>query len=201
MSKAKHLIAAAAVVTVVSSQGASAGNEDGQFVVRGIGSQQCAYLNTDYPQSKTKQVELSSWIGGYVTHANKSTTDLFDLIPYANIGQFAGLVAVICKSKPTVQVQAIVDALASRIAPYHVSEQGGFDVVKSETHQVEIRPETIKDVQGLLAAQGYLDKQDVDGAFGPTTSGAISAFQKKANMKQTGVPDTLTLYRLLEVKS
>lgn len=197
MKKTTRGVAALSIALGLVSQAATAGNADGEFVVRGIASKNCSFLNSDYPQNKAKQLELSSWIGGYASHANKTQNGLFDLVPFQNTEQFSRLVAALCRSQPNTQIQKVLDALIVHFEPYHAAKKGSFTVVKSETHQVALRRETVKSVQALLAGRGHLTSDDVDGAFGPKTSQAIVAFQKSIGIKETGVPDTLTLYRLL----
>ncbi|MCP9482663.1 peptidoglycan-binding protein [Shimia sp. CNT1-13L.2] len=184
----------------MASQAANAGNQDGQFVIRGIGAQKCSFLNEDFPENKTKQLELSNWVGGYVTYANKTQNGVFDHLPFQNTEQFSRLVAAICRTQAEAQVQSVMDSLITHFEPYHSAEKGSFEVVKSATHQVALRRETVMSVQALLASRGYLTKDDVDGAFGPKSSKAVADFQKAAGIKETGVPDTVTLYRLLSEK-
>ncbi|WP_319825987.1 peptidoglycan-binding domain-containing protein [Thalassovita sp.] len=199
MTTLKNLCGAMAFACLVPPQFGHAGGKDGEFVIRGIGYQQCAYINQDYSQNNIKQMELASWISGYVTHTNKTTDAIVDWLPIGDTSQFAALVSILCKSQPSYQIQDVVAALGRHFEPYHVHNKGVFQVVKSESHQVAIRPETIEVVQGLLAAQGYLPKEDVDGEFGPKTSQAILKFQEKTGrIQKTGVPDILTLFALLD---
>lgn len=182
----------------ISSSPALAGNENGEFVVRGIGFQKCSYLNADYTNNSAKQLELSSWVSGYLTHTNKETSSVLDVLPIQNTSQFSGLVALICKSQPEFQIHKLVDAITNYFTPYHIRTKDNYIAVKSATNQIAIRQETIKVVQALLHNKGFLPETAIDGKFNNITSKALLDFQKNTGkLPSTGIPDVLTLYALL----
>jgi len=55
----------------------------------------------------------------------------------------------------------------------------------------------VKDLQTKLNEKG--SKITADGSFGPATERAVKAFQKKNNLEQTGMIDTNTLNKLMEL--
>lgn len=198
MLKTKHLCLA--LVFVASAQMSNAATQDGEYVIRGIGASQCSYLIEDYSRNTNKQLELTNWVAGYVTHINKTDELFFDAIPFENTKHFSALVSLVCKSQPTAQIQKVVEALFSHLEPYKPKKKSEFELVKSDTHRISIRSETVKEVQLLLAEHSYLGAEDIDGKFGPKTSKALLKFQDQEKLAVTGVPDTLTLVRLLALK-
>lgn len=199
MKNMKRLCCGMALSFIVAAQVSHAENSNGDFVIRGIGYQKCSYINEDYSRNRLKQIELSSWISGYVTYANRATASIIDWLPVQNTSQFAALASILCKSHPGYRIQDVVDALGKHFAPYYVHNKDDFKVLKSETHQVSLRSETIQVVQSLLAEQGFLSEENVDGKYGPQTAQAILEFQEKSgSMQKTGIPDILTLYTLAQ---
>lgn len=196
MFKRKGLASAIVAVALMPAAGL-AETESGQYVVRGIGAQRCVDVAEGYAKDRARQLELSSWIAAYTTTANMTQDGVFDIFPSQNNAQIAGLVALICRSKPETSVAEIIGALGRLFAPLAVNGESPFVEVKSGEASVTVREETVTDVQNALVTRGLLTQDDVDGAFGPTTSSALKAFQKKRGIRETGVPDILTMYWLV----
>ena len=58
--------------------------------------------------------------------------------------------------------------------------------------------ESVKWVQWYLYKLGYLEKDDIDGAFGPTTQAAVIAFQKDESLDADGLVGSMTRKALME---
>ena len=53
-----------------------------------------------------------------------------------------------------------------------------------------------KEIQGALAAKGYLRPEDVTGAWNPASSDALKKFQTEQNLESTGKINSLSLIAL-----
>ena len=75
---------------------------------------------------------------------------------------------------------------------YRIVSKSPVANIDAGKNKIQVFEETVKRVQQTLKQQGIY-KGEVDGKFGKSTAAAISAYQKRKKLPETGVPDRRTL--------
>lgn len=72
---------------------ASAATNEGLFAARGIGAQACETISDAAEANRDANIAaLSTWIAGYVSHANRVTDDRFEVTPIVDNRVLAAIV-------------------------------------------------------------------------------------------------------------
>lgn len=188
------LLALVAACTMVTA--AHAATADGKYVVKGAGNGSCARFHSEREKKSLVYALFAGWIEGYLSSYNEHTAKTFDIAPWQNVDLLAALLDNFCKEHPDISFKNAVDSLINALAPNRLqtaSERVEADAGKNKMMLFEA---VLVEVQKALAKQGYY-KGKVDGQFGDGTRTAIEAYQKAEGLQVTGLPDQLTLYRLL----
>lgn len=196
--RAAWLVAAALLVAVVPAgpMPAVAEDESGTFAVEGIGQTRCS----DYVQAREKRGQryfnYGGWIDGYLTAYNHHTADTYDITPFENIDLLATVLGRFCQRHPEVPFFQAIASMVEELKPHRLRERGEPVTVEADGKEVTVYRIVIARVQDALSTSGYYDGA-IDGAYGPKTREAIEAFQADRGLPQTGLPDQVTLLRLL----
>ena len=196
MIKTSMAMAATALLVTLPAA-ALAADAQGSFAVRGVGSQTCKAL-TDQVTAKSANVGLAleSWVGGYLTAMNRMQGDTFDASPIMANGALAQMVLNVCQRAPTSSVETVTFDIFRALGPARVHKASTNVEAQSGANKVIVRKDTLVAMQTELARQG-LYKEAPTGLFTPATSAALKAFQVKAKLAQTGLPDPATTIALL----
>lgn len=194
----KHTLTAGVALLLASLPAAAmAADAKGNFAVRGVGSQSCKLLNDQLAQKNpTIGLALESWVGGFLTAVNRMQGDTFDASPILANGALAQMVANVCQRAPTSAVETVTYDIVKALAPARLRAASTNVEAKAGANTVVLRKDTLVAMQAELARQG-LDKEAATGLFTPATSAALKAFQVKAKLTQTGLPDPATTIALL----
>ncbi|MBT5414259.1 MAG: peptidoglycan-binding protein [Rhodospirillaceae bacterium] len=123
--------------------------------------------------------------------------DTFDVTPWEKTDLFLALIEGNCQQNPEIQIVAIVHGLVQSLLPNRLKAPSEVKQVDlGEGRKVTHYVETLRRIQKALKDQGHYSG-GIDGDYGPGTRAAMAAFQTKAGLDPTGLPDQLTLLRLL----
>jgi len=186
----------AMAVFVASAPSTFAATPDGSFSVRGIGGQTCADMRTQLAgeNADVAVAELNGWVAGWLTHANRSTDDTFDVHPLRSITAISEIVSRLCAGNPEALVETVMTLSTTSIASGRVDGTSEIQSYTVGEASFTMRDETMQDLQSALVTRELLEEKQADGIFGPATVSAISAFQKLVELPETGIPDPLTLF-------
>lgn len=175
-----------------------AATDDGTFAARGPGASNCAAVVEQLggPNRDMTSVELSSWISGYLSHANRTTSGVYDVMPIQDIFGVSTIVARLCESNPDLLLEPVMARLVDMMEPAQQAQETELIAVSNDGRQVAIREAVMISAQRELISRGYLGDDGADGAFGPRTRNALSEFQADADLAETGLPDAITLFVL-----
>lgn len=177
---------------------AMAADSKGRSAIDGIGAAPCsALIEAQKAEDASFFISLGGWIDGYISAVNTMNADTFDLTPWEKTELFLMLIEGNCQQNPDLQIVAIVHGLVQSLLPDRLtapSENKQIDLGEGRkvTHYVE----TLRRIQKALKERGHYTGA-IDGDYGPGTRSAMAAFQKSAELEPTGLPDQLTLLRLL----
>jgi hypothetical protein len=175
---------------------AVAATEDGDYAVRGIGSESCGQfierLNSD---ERVPAVALS-WLLGYSTALNRTVEGAFDLSPLTDPAAILNIVVRLCEQDPDVVVETLANQVLDGLALARLTTNSPVVETRSGDRIANVRRETLSRMQQALVERGHL-VGGADGIFGPRTEAALRAFQQEQELEETGVADSATIVRLL----
>ena len=191
------LAASATALMIVCPLAAHAADAQGNFAVRGVGSQSCKALSDQVAQKNPNvAIALESWLGGFLTAVNRLQGDTFDASPILANAAMAQMVFNVCQRAPTSSVETVTFDIVKALTPARLRKASTNVEAKSGANTVVLRKDTLMAMQTELARQG-LFKEAPTGLFTPATSAALKAFQAKGKLTQTGLPDPATTIALL----
>lgn len=179
----------------------SAATTDGLFAARGTGAEVCESLGEPGDaRREANHAALSVWIAGYVSHANRATQDRFDVSPIVDNQVLAAIVAQFCSQNPTTLIENVVALVLEMTADGGQSAESDLIELRNQEMVATLRADALIEVQRALVAEGLLGQGDVDGAYGPRTRDALSAFQEQRSLTLTGLPDPITMLNLFTAR-
>jgi hypothetical protein len=173
---------------------------EGKFSVRGIGAASCSILVADLKgdQGKAVRLRLSDWVAGWLSQANRSTPNSFDLFPIQDPFETAHLVALLCQKNPDTLVETVLASVVTALVDSSDTGESEILNLKNGEQQVNLRSSVLMRLQKKLVEQSLLEENMADGTFGPASQKAFEDYQAAHKMKVTGLPDVPTLYMLLK---
>ena len=146
--------------------------------------------------SDAANCEIPLRVGGYLTAMNRLQGDTFDASPIMANGALAQMVVNVCQRAPASSVETVTFDIFRALSPARVRKASTNIEAQAGANKVIVRKDTVIAIQAELARQG-LFKEAPTGLFTPGTSAALKAFQVKAKLTQTGLPDPATTIALL----
>ncbi|RDE19790.1 peptidoglycan-binding protein [Motiliproteus coralliicola] len=183
-----------------SSTLATAADSQGRFAVRNAGMVSCEkFIEEKSKNSPTFNLYMG-WIDGYLSAANQFTDETFDLVPWGNTPFLAALLENHCNKNLNQRFYIAVNMLAGTLLEQRLTEHSDLVVAANENQKTYIYKQVLKQVQQQLK-QSQLYRGSIDGIFGNTTVAALEDYQRAQGIKVTGLPDQVTLYKLLRSRS
>lgn len=195
---ARMLIAASAVAAVFTgSPSAQAENGSRQFAVEGSGRLDCAaFMAAREDRGSGEYQRLIGFVEGYLSAANRYEPNTFDLSPWHNAAAFDLILAKHCTENPSDLIVAVVQKMVGAFRPVRVAEFSPLVEVGAGENRAFVYQAILKRAQAALGARGLYQGEE-DGVFSPGMRDALIAFQRSAELYETGVPDPATLWTLL----
>lgn len=176
----------------------SLAQDEGGFVVRGMGALGCEQLVSALQSEQSDEVaaRLVAWLSGYVSHANRAEAEVNDVLPYANLTGLGTVVARICAGNPDAQVEAVTASALATLASLAVSEAEDAVELRQGEATMLMRPSVLQGIQERLIARELLPEGSADGVYGEQTATALASFQDDTGIEPTGLPDAWTVFVL-----
>lgn len=167
----------AASLAGLSHAPAYAADDEGNFAVRGIGAQNCgavvdAINSADAAARGSLVRALSTWLGGYLTYANRVIEGRFDAVPFVADVDVLAVVVDRCEDVPDATFETAASDILSALAPAGTKSIASVADLESS---VALREPTVVALQQALIDQGYLDG-NADGKVGSRTREAVESF-------------------------
>lgn len=177
-----------------------AATSDGQFAARGIGAVQCQALPEllGGPENRTARDQFVSWIAGYISHANRSTSGVFDVMPVQDNYGTEALLEAICSQNPTLLVETVLFDIVKAFSSGSITGASDLISIEQDGKRVQLRAETLSRLQEKLVSLGHLSSDAADGEYGPMTRAGLLEYQKSVAITETGLPDPFTLFLLFK---
>jgi len=187
----------AAALAVATNAPASAENASKQFAVEGSGRLDCAAFTA--ARSDKGSPEYQRFIGfveGYLSAANRYEPNTFDLPPWHNAAAFDLILEKHCSEHPGDIIVAVVQKMVGAFRPVRIAEFSPLIEVGTGENRAFVYQTILERAQAALRARG-LYRGEEDGVYSPQMRDALRAYQRSANLYETGVPDPATLWTLL----
>lgn len=172
---------------------AKAADAQGNYLVRGIGTEPCAAFLSGLAAKESSPRQIS-WLMGFASAHNKLDAQTFDIIPTSDGLDFVKVVGLMCKAdgKQTLDMAAnrAVEALkpmrlAVQTLPVTLNFQGGSAVIRSGALQM----------LQIALTQKKAYRGPIGGNPTPEFYKSLKDFQTKEGIAATGLPDIDTFVR------
>lgn len=189
--------ATAAALAVAASVPASADNTSKQFAVEGSGRLDCAAFTAARADKGSAEYQrLIGFVEGYLSAANRYEPNTFDLSPWHNAAAFDLILDKHCSEHPDDIIVSVVQKMVGAFRPVRIADFSPLIEVGAGENRAFVYQTILKRAQAALGARG-LYRGEEDGVYTPQMRDALRAFQRSANLYETGVPDPATLWTLL----
>lgn len=188
------------LIAAATASSASAGDANGNYIVRGIGARACADYLKAADTSPGEVRPYLFWMEGYLSGLNRLQPQTVDVSPVVDTAPIGLIVKNYCQTNPQLKFETAIARIMKYLSPYRIEAQSQMVQVTLGDATAAIRQSTLKWMQGQLQAQGLM-KAAPDGLFGAPTREALVAYQKANKLKETGVPDVDTLTLMIQKAS
>jgi hypothetical protein len=186
----------AGVCGLLASSPAAAESKDGKFAVEGPGQASCARI---LRAKDTNALEYARYLGfmeGYISAANRYEPNTFDLTPWHTSQALTLILTTHCKSHPKDILGVVMQEFVGAMMPLRLASYSAREKIGDDRNHTEVYEAIVKRSQEALARKGLYHGL-ADGKFSPAMGDALREFQKTARLDPTGIPDTATLWVLL----
>ncbi|MCP5466037.1 MAG: peptidoglycan-binding protein [Sinobacteraceae bacterium] len=172
-----------------------AADSKGNFAVEGAGAQSCEAFLKAKEKGGNDLAIFAGWIDGYLTGANQHAADTYDFTPWQTVGLLIAALANHCEKDPKRPFVVAVNNMIGALKAERMQTRSETVRVDVDGHTGLFYKSVIQDAQKRLADEKLFSGQ-ADGSIGKATQDAFRAFQKREGLKETGVPDQATLFKL-----
>jgi len=183
------LLLAGAVLAAGPSLAADA---QGRAAPKGWGLATCKQFLDAAKGDRDNVLRIGSWVEGYVSAANILSPDTYDLAPWQDPIYLLNIVGRNCEQNPEERFIRVVHAYIQYLMQNRLKERDDLVIAQSGENRLPVYKSVLMQVQKAL-------KITADGVFGPGTKSAIEAYQKANGLQVTGLPDSLTIERMIVV--
>jgi hypothetical protein len=186
----------AALLLALAWQPASAADADGRFMVKGAGTATCERFLAARQKKDAEYVSLAGWLDGYLSFMNQSEDRTFDVAPWQGTELLLSAVAVECRRNPEASFHGAAYRVATSLRPGRLQAKSPPVTATVDGKSMVLYAEVVTRIQQRLKLRG-LFAPEPNGSYDATTAGALRAFQRDQQLPETGLPDQLTLAKLL----
>lgn len=199
MSLSRTTVVAVAAVLFAGLSGAPAiaASAEGTYAAKGAGPQTCQLFVAEREKQSQAYFRFLGWVEGYVSMFNKLTPDTTDVLSWQTTELVDLLLNNFCKANPQTRFNLAVDTLLNALYPTRLRSSSEVVDIEGSDPPLQLYKDVVRRVQQTLTERGYY-KGAIDGSYGPGTATAMKAFQAASKLKETGLPDQVSLLRLFQ---
>lgn len=186
----------AALIAVAGSGAAVAATPDGKFAVELPGQAKCSRVLKAKASDPAEYERFIGFVEGYLTAANRYEPNTFDLTPWHTTQALSLILATHCETNPDEVLGMIVQQLVIAMMPQRLATYSKLEQVGDAQQHTEVYQAILKRAEEELRRRAPYSGP-TDGTYTADTKQALAAFQKSKGLDETGLPDTATLWVLL----
>lgn len=175
---------------------AHAADKDGNFRIKDFGTESCQRYVAEKSNDSAVYYLSRSWLNGYLTAYNHKIPGTYDAAGDFGIDALAAWLEAYCKANPQSDFITATTALITVLEPVRLQKNPQTIEATAQNQTIRIAQETMQRVQQALKDRGHYQGA-TDGLFGARTQTALEAFQRAEGLTVTGLPDQVTLLRLI----
>lgn len=176
---------------------AFAADGNGQFATKGVGALTCR----QYVEARQSRPAMASafrnWLDGYLSAVNRYEPQTYDSVPWGSGEVFAVILESHCRGAPDETFVQASQRLVLSTRNDRLPQRSPLITLSADGRSIQIYQEVLRRVQAQLADRGLYNGQ-LDGQYGPQSRQAIATFQISEGLDGTGLPDPLTVWKLLK---
>jgi len=168
-----------------------------QFAVEGAGRITCKQFLIDYKdQNSANYQRIIGFVEGYLTAANRYEPNTFDLSPWHNAFAFGLILEKHCTGHPEDTLVSTLQRMVVSFRPIRLAKFSDLVEAGDGKTKVIVYDAILRRAQAFLKQRGlYLGAED--GVFTPAVRDAFKKFQQEKGLTPSGLPDSATLWTLL----
>jgi hypothetical protein len=163
----------------------------GLFTVKGVGVLDCAAYIEAAEAGDEQLGQFAGYVTGYVSAYNEHVAQTYDLLPWQHMDTVMIVILQRCQKDPTRNFGLAVSEVATFFSDGRLKGIAGRETVGEGEAAVEMYGPVLRSLKEALVARGYLNTPDGD------FTAAVRAAQVDFDQEPTGVPDQVTMLRLL----
>jgi hypothetical protein len=185
----------ALAAALLASSPARAADGEGRFALKSVGTASCGSFVAARDKGGEGYALYGGYLGGYVSAYNQLVPQTFDLTPFHDADTLAHMMAQYCAKHPQENFGAALWRLVALLRPGRLQESSPEVRAESEGRHITVYAETLRRTQDRLRELGHYAGES-HGRFDAATREALTAYQQRAQLPPTGLPDQATLFRL-----
>lgn len=194
LSKLATGLLAASAMSAATISGASAGDAEGRYAVKGIGLLPCQNFVQAAQGNGPEGALVMSWLSGYLSAANMLLDGTYDLVSWQGDAILANALVQTCSQMPQQPVAVAATQVMRGLTPERITTAQQPEQISVGEQRMVLYPSVVRKLQQALKDAGQ--NVTVDGDFGPGTQNAIRAYQTALGIEATGFPDPRTMITL-----
>jgi peptidoglycan hydrolase-like protein with peptidoglycan-binding domain len=175
---------------------ALAADAEGRFMVKGGGRASCQIFLGAQQARSPEFVSLAGWIDGYLTALNQSEHATYDIAPWQGTELLLAAISSECRRDPAQSFHTAAFRVTESLRAARLIEHSELVTATVGETSVVLYREVVRRIQERLRLRG-LFAAEPDGNYDGRTIEAMKAFQAEKELPVTGLPDQVTLARLL----
>lgn len=184
------------LIAMIAPSLAIAGDERGQFAIRGAGVLTCGIYVQARADRDDIYVATAAWLDGYVTGVNQHAANTYDALSFEGAELLMAVVDNHCRANPDDSVFGVASNLISKIWDDRLSTRSDKHVIAFGERETQLYASLVERTQHALADRGFYSGEK-DGRYEGSVIDAMKAFQASQGMEPTGFPDQRSLWQLL----
>lgn len=181
-------------LAVLGATDVQAADTNGSFGADGIGGQPCsAFTEAADKRDRVLIAAYAGWAGGFITSYNALTPDTYDVTPWQTGELILAKLDKHCRAFPE---KPFVEALGTLVSILHkdrLTEASPLVQVSAGGKGIPMPRAVLARVRSVIEADRGSPITTPEGEFDQAFAIAITAYQTKKGVAQTGLPDQATL--------
>lgn len=169
----------------------------GLSAVDGLGTQSCSAVVQARSDDRTKFVGFAAWMTGFISAANGYEPDTFDLTPWQSPEFAMAQVMSSCQKQPEASFASVVASYVKFLYPNRLQAESKLVAVRNKDQKVFLYLNVLERTRSRLEELGYQTGNGETAEFSQPFRDALFNFQIKEKLNPSGLPDLVTLARLL----